>query len=399
MLKKLFAHCNRSPFYQPYINAQNNLYTFPVIDKAIFMSDFERINTVRMKLQEAMDTAIQAENSRDFSPTVNGITVGLSSGTSGNKGVFLASKNERAYWVALMLDRVIGFTLKKRSVAFFLRANSNIYDSVRSGILSFHYFDLLDAHENHLQRLNVLQPTILVGPPSLLVKLARDKAEGRLMIQPSKIISVAEVLSPEDKIYLTAQFATTIHQVYQCTEGFLASSCKEGTLHFNEDFLIIEKKYIDAERKRFHPVITDLKRRSQPIIRYELNDILIAKETCTCNSRSLAIEAIEGRADDVLTFVNDNHATVSIYPDFIRKAVILADDRISDYAVIQDKQEHLFLFIKSEDISSFNRAAARIQHLLKQHGIYRVNITSITHNHTDQGNKLRRVKNEIRKTN
>ena len=91
-------------------------------------------------------------------------------------------------------------------------------------------------------------------------------------IKPQKVISVAEVLTPEDKAYLSNIFKQTIQQVYQCTEGFLASSCEHGTLHFNEDFLIIEKKYIDHEQSRFHPIITDLRRRSQPIIRYELND-------------------------------------------------------------------------------------------------------------------------------
>ena len=62
------------------------------------------------------------------------ITVGLSSGTSGSRGIFLASNIERARWVACVLDRVIGFSLKKRKVAFFLRANSNLYSAVQSSI-------------------------------------------------------------------------------------------------------------------------------------------------------------------------------------------------------------------------------------------------------------------------
>ena len=37
---------------------------------------------------------IKSEENRDFSPTIKGITVGLSSGTSGNRGVFLASEKE-----------------------------------------------------------------------------------------------------------------------------------------------------------------------------------------------------------------------------------------------------------------------------------------------------------------
>ena len=73
--------------------------------------------------------------------------------------------------------------------------------------------------------------------------------KGVLSISPSKIISVAEVLSPEDSKYLKNIFKQTIHQVYQCTEGLLATTCSHGNLHFNDDFLILEKKYLDAEKK------------------------------------------------------------------------------------------------------------------------------------------------------
>ena len=44
-------------------------------------------------------------------------------------------------------------------------------------------------------------------------------------------------------------FCKKIHQVYQCNEGFLAHTCEKGNLHFNEDFLIIEKEYLDTEKK------------------------------------------------------------------------------------------------------------------------------------------------------
>ena len=97
-----------------------------------FMLNFDQINTMSITISEAMEVAEKAEQLRDFSPTIKDITIGLSSGTSGNRGVFMASQKERANWVACVLDRVIGFSLKKRRVAFFLRANSNLYSSITS---------------------------------------------------------------------------------------------------------------------------------------------------------------------------------------------------------------------------------------------------------------------------
>ena len=45
-------------------------------------------------INEAMNVAKNAEESRDFSPTLNGITIGFSTGTSGNKGLFMVSNKE-----------------------------------------------------------------------------------------------------------------------------------------------------------------------------------------------------------------------------------------------------------------------------------------------------------------
>ncbi|HEX2535135.1 MAG TPA: F390 synthetase-related protein, partial [Chitinophagaceae bacterium] len=313
----------RSPFYRPY--AQAPLDTIPPSNKRLFMQEFDRINTCGISLDEALHLALQAEQTRDFTPTINGITVGLSTGTSGNRGVFLASEGERARWVAAVLDRVLPLRWKPQRVAFFLRANSNLYGSVQSSLLRFHFFDLLHSVDENLERLQAVQPEILVAQPSMLLRIARALECGQIRIQPVKVISVAEVLTPEDQAYLGRVFGQLIHQVYQCTEGFLASTCREGTLHFHEDFLLIEKKYVDVERRRFHPVITDLLRRTQPVVRYELNDIIVARESCPCGSPHLAIERIEGRSDDVLRFRSKSEEPVAIFPDFFRKAIVLAD--------------------------------------------------------------------------
>ncbi|WP_394993159.1 F390 synthetase-related protein [Emticicia sp.] len=399
IIKKMIRHCSHSLFYKPFAQNKRNFESFPVINKSIFMANFDAINTVNIKLEEAFEVAIKSEESRNFSPTISGITIGLSSGTSGNRGVFLASEKERAYWVALILDRVLGFSLKKRSIAFFLRANSNLYDSVKSKLLLFHFFDLLNPLNEHIKRLNALKPNILVAQPSMLIELANAIEANKLDIKPTKVISVAEVLTHEDNQYLARIFKQTIHQVYQCTEGFLASSCENGTLHFNEDFLIIEKKYIDNEQKRFHPIITDLRRQSQPMIRYELNDIIQEKKICSCGSKFLAIEAIEGRSDDILVFNNAENEEIKIFPDFFRRAIILADSEISDYALIQTEPKHLLLYIKSQHENSYKLAYDAIQNLLKQNDVLNVEITQSNHNHTIKGNKLRRIKNDVRKVN
>lgn len=388
----------QSPFYEDLSNRKQELKNYPVINKSIFMEHFNSINTRRIKRDEAFALAIKSEKSRNFSPMINGVTIGLSSGTSGNRGVFLATEVERAQWVACVLDRVIGFSLKKRSVAFFLRANSNLYDSVKSKVLTFEFFDLMKDLKTQIPKLNKIQPTILVAQPSLLVELAKKKKTGELNINPDKIISVAEVLYPEDAEYLQSVFGQTIHQVYQCTEGLLATSCKHGTLHFNEDFLIIEKKYIDTDRKRFHPVITDLMRTTQPVVRYELNDIIHEKKDCPCGSKSIGIEQIEGRSDDVLIFESNDRSQKKIFPDFFRRAIIMSDESISDYTLVQSDKKELNLFIDA-DAETYEQAKSSITDLLKENQINDIAIHRAEYRHHEKGNKLRRIRNDYWKAN
>lgn len=137
----------------------------------------------------------------------------------------------------------------------------------------------------------------------MLRMLGEAYAKGTLTVRPDKIISVAEVLDPLDRSVLEQTFGQTIHQAYQCTEGFLGASCRMGMLHLNEDVVHIEKEYIDPSTRRFVPIVTDFSRTSQPIVRYRLNDILTEAEgRCACGSPFTAIERIEGRCDDMLSF-------------------------------------------------------------------------------------------------
>lgn len=391
--KKFQSTLAASPFYADLVKQNEKLENYPLMSKQSFMEHFDTINTHGIKKEIAFETALKAELSRDFSPMLKDVTVGLSSGTSGNRGIFLVSEKERAQWVTYVLDRVIGFSLKKRSVAFFLRANSNLYDSVQSNVLKFEFFDLLEDLQLHISRLNLLNPSILVAQPSMLLELGKEIEKGVISIQPEKIISVAEVLYPEDKKYLEKVFGKKIHQVYQCTEGFLASTCNEGVLHFHEDFLIIEKKYLDETKTRFHPIITDLKRCSQPIVRYELNDIIHELKDCPCGLKTIAIDKIEGRSDDMLLFENIDGLLVKIYPDFFRRAIILSNESISDYLLVQRSNSVIELYINgNQDL--FENAKNGIETLLQDYSIVGIEINRIKNPSHKKGDKLRRIRYE-----
>lgn len=348
--KRIIRHVDRvrqaSLFYRKLWEgvASENWRSFPVIDKEMMMNHFDELNTVGLSRDQAMDAALQAEQTRDFKPMVNGVTVGLSSGTSGNRGLFIVSEREQAAWSGTVLAKMLpGGLLQHEKIAFFLRANSNLYESVKRGRLQFKYFDLLDPLERLVQQMESYRPGIWIAPASMLRLLAEAYVSGSLTARPRKLISVAEVLDPLDRCYIEGAFGQIVHQAYQCTEGFLGATCVHGTIHLNEDIVYIEKEYIGLNTRRFVPIITDFSRSSQPIVRYRLNDILTeASAPCPCGSVFTAIERIEGRCDDMIYLPHMEHGEpVAVFPDFITRAVIAVSADIKHYRVVQTGPHHL----------------------------------------------------------
>ena len=329
-----------SKFYKEFYSTYtlNNWENLPTINKTILMENFSALNTAGIEFKTAYEIAIKAEESRDFTSKIGDVTVGLSSGTSGNRGLFLVNERERLAWAGAILAKMLPKSLfKKQRIAFFLRANSNIYTTLNSRLIQFDFYDLLNDVESYIKKLTQFQPTILVAPPSMLRILAEAKKQGKLSIKPIKIISVAEVLEPIDKEYIEKEFNQIVHQIYQATEGFLATTCQHGTLHLNEDIILVQKEYIDPAKRKFIPIITDLYRKTQPIIRYRLNDILTERQApCPCGSIYTALEQIDGRCDD-LFYIKPlkSEKLKPLFPDFIRRAIITSSPSILEYMVTQ----------------------------------------------------------------
>jgi len=271
-------------------------------------------------------------------------------------------------------------------IAFFMRANSELYETVKSRFIKFKFFDIFRDMDENLRELQVFRPTMLVAPPSCLLQLA--KRNNTLKIKPSKVISVAEVLEQTDAEVIKEAFDVNfVHQVYQCTEGFLGTTCEYGTLHINEDIIQIEKEQIDE--RRFVPIITDLKRRAQPIVRYRLNDILVEREKpCKCGSVFLALEKIEGRQDDIFELEGEN-GTVTVFPDFIRRCMLFAED-VSEYRVQQVSSSEIAVLADNLNESSKQKI---IDELHRLSGNYHFKTPSVIFKPYEYDNrrKLKRV--------
>jgi putative adenylate-forming enzyme len=333
-MRARIAHA--APFYAGYKDLP--LEQWPLMEKRTWMRHFDTINTASITLTQAYALAERAEHTRDFRPALGDISVGLSTGTSGARGVFLASSGERARWAATMLAKLLPTGLLSRArVALLLRAGSNLYDTIGGARLQFRYVDLMQPFDDVLRQLNSYQPTILVGPAQALALVANAQQHGSSGIAPHRVISAAEVLDPVDRALMERTWGVRIEQIYQATEGFLGQTCAHGMIHLNEDCLIVERDWIDRAQRRFVPIITDLYRFTQPVIRYRLNDVLVESDApCPCGSAHIALERIEGREDDIV-WLRDNTDTklTPVFADSLTRTILNADSTIRDYQIEQ----------------------------------------------------------------
>ncbi|MCW6675507.1 CoF synthetase [Aerococcaceae bacterium NML171108] len=390
--KKLARHLKFIQTHAPYFMEMNmdSFEAIPYMNKQIMMDNFNQLNTVGIDKEQALELAIHSEKTREFQEKLQGISVGLSSGTSGHRGLFIVSDDEIATWVGGIMAKLLpSHRLLNHKVAFFLRADNNLYEGAKSRVLDFKYFDISKSMEEQVEILQQFQPAILIAPPSVLMILAKSVEDNKLSIQPIKVISVAEVLTQEDSEYFRSIFKQPfIHQVYQCTEGFLGYTCECGSFHLNEDIAYIEKEYVDE--RRFIPIITDFVRSSQPIVRYRLNDILVESDKkCPCGSALMVIEKIEGRMDDVFLFNTREGKEISVFPDYISRCVIYVPD-IKEYRVYQKSKTEIIVYIDCVTEQVQMQIRKEFETLFDKFNIEEVNVVFDTYT-TNLLRKMKRV--------
>lgn len=363
----------KSPYFKRYLTQPFSQW--PLMNKQIMMDHFDKMNTAHLTCAELFDCAQQSELSKDFTPKVGKFSVGLSSGTSGRRGLFVVSEQEQQMWAGGMLAKMLprGLFAKER-VALFLRADNHLYHSVNSRWLSLRFFGLFDNFQQQLSQLVDYQPTIIVAPAQVLSAIAHAKLAGELTIAPGSVISSAEVLEHQDRQRLEQAFAH-VGEVYQATEGFLAATCPLGTLHLNEEFIYIEPHWLDENR--FTPIITDFTRTTQPIVRYQLDDILVRRtEPCLCGRQGMPIAYIEGRQDDQLMLMDSQSQPLTIFADYCRRIIANTLPLTCDYRLIQQDAQQIQLIgcCETSDLLScrdklnqyFIEQGADITHLMWQ---------------------------------
>jgi putative adenylate-forming enzyme len=323
--------------------------SIPTIDKASMMANFDTLNTCGLRLDEVMPWAVERELRHEYlGYYADRFVVGLSSGTSGNKGIYVTPRELTERLPAVFLARGgIPLRLLPYRILFLLRVFSQGFADIESPIVSLRYLSTMTPPEEIVATALADRSNILMAPPSLvrlLLPHAR-RLRGRLRL----VVCYAEVLADEDAARFEADLGAPVVQIYQASEGQIASACGRGTLHVNEDLVVLElldaigRPVRDAGVIPASMLVTNLVNRVQPLIRYEMNDLVELGPRCPCGSSFRTIRRILGRQDDVLELRTRPQAataapgasspTRAVFPDLVSRWIITTDDAIREFRV------------------------------------------------------------------
>ncbi|WP_192258981.1 F390 synthetase-related protein [Mesorhizobium caraganae] len=324
----------RAPFYG---KPPHHLGDLPVIDKATVMANFERFNINGV-------SAAEAWKARAGYGRIGELTVGASTGTSGNRGLFVISEAEKYRWLGTILAKAVPDLIWRRQrVAVILPQNTGLYESARrSRRIDLGFFDLTRGPESWRAALEDFAPTVIIAPPKILRHFA---VEG-FRLKPQRVFCAAETLDSVDRPVIETFFRLPLDQIYMATEGLFAVTCRKGGLHLAEDSVFFE--FEPAGDGLVMPLVTAFRRRTQIMARYRMNDLLRLSETpCRCGSPLRTLDEIVGRMDDAFRLASP-HGQILVTPDILRNAVLKADRRIDDFRLVQTAADAIELSLAPE---------------------------------------------------
>jgi len=150
---------------------------------------------------------------------------------------------------------------------------------------------------------------------------------------------------PETRARIEALWGASVYDYYGLSDifGACAGMCeKKNGLHWAEDHILVE--VIDPmtgepvkEGERGEMVLTTLKKKARPLIRFRTGDIVsFTSEPCGCGRTAQRLLGVHGRMDDMLIIRG-----VNIFPSDIEAIVRKDHDLSGEYLLVVHRENHL----------------------------------------------------------
>jgi phenylacetate-coenzyme A ligase PaaK-like adenylate-forming protein len=246
------------------------------------------------------------------------------------------------------------------------------------------YIDLLRlslTDGDLIERLAAFRPTHVTAYASVLHELARQIEAGRLALKPEleQVVNISERLVPQARRHYAHVFGTPVLDNYSMGEClFLTNGCTASPgMHVNADWAILEvvddnNRPVPNGEKGARVLVTNLANHVQPIIRYEIGDIVtIAVDDCGCGSNLPLVAGVEGRDSD-LFWIEDRGGLKSLSPAVFEVALSKMLD-VREYQLIQDDPRRIRVLVEPLPGRPFERDRAKriLQEALAEHRLGR----------------------------
>lgn len=235
-----------------------------------------------------------------------------------------------------------------------------------------------------VQQLNDFDPAFLVVYTNSGIALAKEQAAGRLKIDPVFILTAGEWYDPEAYRDIGRVWPHAIvRDGYGATECIaIAYGCKEGWLHVNSDWVILEPVELDHSptppgQASRTTLLTNLANKLLPLVRYDIGDRTTLKpDPCACGNPLPAIK-LEGRRDEVLSFLSPSKQKVTIVPKAL-VGQIEQVDAVELYQIIQTAGDAITIRMKAfagqDDAAAWRALHDKVDKYLGSQGL-RVKVT------------------------
>ena len=335
-LRELLAFATASsPYYRDALGpdaarGEIALDELPTLSKTTLIDQFDRIVTdPRLRLAELEE---HLQGSDPGSLYLDRYRVFSTSGTSGVRALIVYSEEEFRFWVAasLRLFARMGITPATRLVPIGapnpLHITRELFAAFRSGRAGTPELSVLTPLDEIVSALNDYQPEAVVTYASLAALLAREQLDERLRIAPRFVGVSSEVLTDEARRWINEAWAVQPTEVYATTETlYLANSTPPHPgLHLDEDLAILEvvdehNRPVPGGEPGYKVLVTNLAKRTQPLIRYELSDsVTLAEGANPAGLPYRRLAGIDGRSDDILQFPGPSGDRVCVHPYRLR---------------------------------------------------------------------------------
>jgi phenylacetate-CoA ligase len=186
-------------------------------------------------------------------------------------------------------------------------ARQNKRQILLTPLIRARFFSIYNDRQKQVDEILRWRPQNVYSPPGHLFELAHEIAAGGF--KPGffkRIFTSSEYLEPNMRHYIQKQFNAPVFDVYGCTETKeIAWECdRHDGYHINEDEVYVE--ILDGEETAAPGaigdiVLTDLRNKAMPLIRYRIGDRgMLLPGQCRCGRVFKRMIPVAGRSSDFI---------------------------------------------------------------------------------------------------